>query len=160
MTLNQYIQRENLLQPPIPQFSHDANLIIFRRWTSLLSLGKDLAEENHADSHVLFLDENADTPESERIRARRPVGLRNATQFAHLNITILCARSGKKVFFVPELPAGRSLHLEFLQEGLYTLHYFPAFSQKTLCRSLQIVASIRPTSTIAPNFRPCLTSRY
>jgi hypothetical protein len=154
--LHQHSLSERELQPPIPQFSHDPHFIAFRSWTTILSLEKILPEENPADSHVLFLDENASACEPERMPVRGPVCLRNSTRFAHLNVAIVCAQSGKTVFFVPELPAGRFLHLEFLQEGSYTLHYFPAFSQTTLHRSLKVVAPKAPRSPIAPNFLPSL----
>ena len=154
--MHQHSLSERELQPPIPQFSHDPHFIAFRSWTTILSLEKILPEENPADSHVLFLDENASACEPERMPVRGPVCLRNSTRFAHLNVAIVCAQSGKTVFFVPELPAGRFLHLEFLQEGSYTLHYFPAFSQTTLHRSLKVVAPKVSQSPIAPNFLPSL----
>ncbi len=147
---------EKELLPPIPQFFHDPSFVAFRSWTTILSLEKILPDENPADAYVLFLGEKADAREPERISVRGPVCLRNPTRFAHLNVTIVCARSGRKVFFVPELPTGRFLHLEFLQEGSYHLHYAPAFSQTTLHRSLQVVARTAPSSPIAPNFSPCL----
>jgi hypothetical protein len=154
--LHQHSLSERELLPPIPQFSHNPNFIAFRSWTTILSLEGILPEENPADSYVLFLDENIKAREPERIQVRGPVCLRNSTRFAHLNVAIVCARSGEKVFYVPELPAGRFLHLEFLQEGSYNLHYFPAFSQTVLRRSLQIVARKKPSSPIAPNFLPSL----
>jgi hypothetical protein len=154
--LHQHSLSERELQPPIPQFSHNPNFIAFRSWTTILSLEGILPEENPADSYVLFLDENAAERGSERLSVRGPVCLRNATRFAHLNVAIVCTQSGKTLFSVPELPVGRFLHLEFLQEGSYTLHYFPAFSQTTLHRSLQVVARAKSNSPIAPNFRPSL----
>jgi len=158
--LHQHSLGERALQPPIPQFSHNPHFIAFRSWTTILSLEGILPEENPADSHVLFLGEDAAAHGSERISVRGPVCLRNPTRFAHLNVAIVCARSGQKVFFVPELPAGRFLHLEFLQEGSYTLHYSPAFSQTTLRRSLQVVARTAPSSPLAPNFHPCLKTTW
>ena len=154
--MHQHSLSERELQPPIPQFSHNPHFIAFRSWTTILSLEGIIPEENPADSYVLFLGENVAERGSERISIRGPVCLRNATRFAHLNVAIVCARSGQKVFFVPELPAGRFLHLEFLQEGSYTLHYSPSSSQTTLHRSLQVVARAKPSSPIAPNFRPRL----
>jgi hypothetical protein len=154
--LHQHSLSERELQPPIPQFFHDPHFIAFRSWTTILSLEKILPEENPADSHVLFLDENADACDPERIPVRGPVCLRNSTRFTHLNVAIVCVQSGKSVFSVPELPAGRFLHLEFLQEGSYMLHYFPAYSQVTLSRSLQIVARKAPRSPMAPNFHASL----
>jgi hypothetical protein len=156
LKLHQHSLSEKALQPPIPQFSHDPHFIAFRSWTTILSLEGILPEENPADSLVLFMGESADACGTERIPVRQPVCLRNPTRFAHLNVTIVCARSGRKVFFVPELPAGRFLHLEFLQEGMYALYYSPAFSQVTLHRSLQIVAPKASNSPIAPNFHPQL----
>ena len=154
--LHQHSLGERALQPPIPQLSHKPHFIAFRSWTTILSLEGILPEENPADSYVLFLDENATERGSERIPVRGPVCIRNPTRFAHLNVAIVCARSGQQVFFVPELPAGRFLHLEFLQEGSYTLHYSPAFSPKTLRRGLHVVARTAPRSPIAPNFHPSL----
>jgi len=153
---NQDILKQNEIQSPIPQFYHDPNFIAFRSWTTILSLEGILPEENPADSHFLFLDENADTRGSERVPVRGPICLRNPTRLTHLNVAIVCAWSGQEVFFVRELPAGRFLHLEFLQEGSYTLHYSPAFSPVTLRRDIQVFAPIRPASTIALNFHPCL----
>lgn len=151
-----YITMGNAHQSPIPQFFHDPNFIAFRSWTTILSLEGILPEENPADSNVLFLDENADACGSERIPVRGPICLRNPTRLTHLNVAIVCAWSGQEVFFVRELPAGRFLHLEFLQEGSYTLHYSPAFSPVTLRQDIQVLAPIRPASTIALNFHPCL----
>ena len=153
---HQYSLGEKELLPLIPQFSHDPSFVAFRSWTTILSLEKILPDENPADAYALFLGEKADARESERISVRGPVCLRNPTRFDHLNVTIVCVPSGRKVFFVPELAAGRFLHLEFLQEGSYNLHYAPAFSQTTLHRSLQIVPPKAPSSPIAPNFHPSL----
>ena len=154
--MHQHSLSERELQPPIPQFSHDPHFIAFRSWTTILSLEGILPEESPSNACVLFLDENANACEPERLSARGPVCLRNSTRFAHLNVAIVCVQSGKTVFSVPELPAGRFLHLEFLQEGSYTLHFAPAFSQTTLHRSLQVVAPKVSKSPIAPNFHPSL----
>jgi hypothetical protein len=150
-----HIQKKNELQSSIPQFSHDPNFIAFRSWTTILSLRGTLPGENPADSNVLFLDENAKGNGAEILPVRGSVCLRNPTRFTHLNVTIVCARSGQKVFFARELPAGEFLHVEFLQEGSYTLRYFPAFSPITPHRDIR-VAAIRLASNIAPNFHPRL----
>lgn len=144
------------IQSPIPQFSHDPNFIAFRSWTTILSLKGILPDENPADSHVLFLNENADACESERVAVRGSFCLRNPTQFAHLNISFVCERSGREVFFVRELPAGRFLHLKFLQEGLYTLYYSPAFSPVTLRRNIQTFIPAPSSEPVQRNFHPSL----
>jgi hypothetical protein len=154
--LDQHSLREKVLLPPIPQFSHDPNFIAFRSWTTILSLEGILPEENLSDSHVLFLDDNADACGPEKMPIRGPVCLRNPTRFAHLNVAIVCARSGKEVFLVPDLPAGRFLHLEFLQEGSYTLHYSPAFSSVTLHRNIQTYVPESTTRFTRRNFHPSL----
>jgi hypothetical protein len=157
--LHQHSLSERALKPPIPQFSHDPHFVAFRSWTTILSLEGVLPEESPSNAGVLFLDENADKFEPERMPVRGPVCLRNSSRFALLNVAIVCVQSGKSVFSVPELPAGRFLHLEFLQEGSYTLNYSPAFSQVTLRRSLQIVAPKESSSPVAPNFHPNLKPR-
>ena len=142
--LHQHSLGEKELLPPIPQFSHDPNFIAFRSRTTTLSLDRILPEENPDKTCVLFLDEKTDAHEPERMVAGGVACLRNPTRCAHLNVTIICAQSGKKVFFVPKLPAERFLHLEFLQEGSYTLHYSPAFSEVNLRWDIQVyVPSVR-----------------
>jgi hypothetical protein len=152
--LRRYIQRGNALQSPFPQFFHEPSFIAFRSWTAILSLKGTIPEETRANEAFLFLDESADACGTERISVRGPVCLRNPSRITHLNVAIVCARSGQEVFFVRELPAGRFLHLKFLQEGPYTLHYSPAFSPSTLRRDIHVFARIRPTSTITHNFHP------
>lgn len=153
--LHMQISKENALQSPIPQFSHDPNFIAFRSWTTILSLEGTLPEENPSDSKVVFLSGNEKECEVERFPIQEPVCLRNPTRFAHLNITIVCARSGHEVFFARELPAGRFLHLEFLREESYTLHYSPAFSPVTLHRQIKTFTLSPPVRPIPRNFHAC-----
>ena len=158
--LRQYSQRENALQSPIPQFSHDPNFVAFRSWTAILSQEGILPEEARANEAFVFLGEDTKENRTEMLPVRGPVCFRNPTRFAHLNVTLVCARSGQEVFSVRELPAGRFLHLEFLQEGSYTLHYSPAFSQVTLHRNIQIFIPASSTDSIPHNFHPSLQTRH
>jgi len=155
--LRRYIPMEKGFQSPIPQFSHDPNFIAFRSWTTVLSLEGTLPGENRADSNVLFLNENAKECGIERFPVRGPVCLRNPTRFAHLNITIVEARSRKEVFLGRELPAGRFLHLEFLQVGSYTLYYSPAFSPVTLHREIRVFIPAPLRRSVPRNFHPRLS---
>jgi len=157
--LRRYIPMEKGYQSSIPQFSHDPNFIAFRSWTTILSLEGTLPGENRADSNALFLNENVKDCGIERFPVRGPVCLRNPTRFAHLNITIVEARSGQEVFFARELPAGRFLHLEFLQEGAYTLHYSPAFSPATVHREIMVFLPASRQSSVPHNFHPQLQTR-
>jgi hypothetical protein len=156
---NSDIQKENALQSPIPQFSHDPNFIAFRSWTTILSLEGALPVENPADSNILFLDENAKNSEMEMLPVRGPVCLRNPTRFTQLNVTIVSSQSGRQVFFVRELPGGRFLHLEFLQEGSYTLHYSPAFTPFTLHRQIRVFTPVSRQHSVPHNFHPQLQIR-
>ena len=152
-------QRENALQSPIPQFSHDPNFIAFRSWTTILSLEGTLPAENPANSKILFLDENAKNSEIEMLPVKGPVCLRNPTRFTQLNVTIVNSQSGRQVFFGRELPGGRFLHLEFLKEGLYTLHYSPAFTPATLHRQIRVFTPVSGQHSVPHNFHPRLQTR-
>ena len=147
-------QKEKALQSPIPQFSHDPNFIAFRSWTTILSLEGTLPIENPADSSLLFLDENGKNSRVEMFPARGPVCLRNPTRFTHLNVTVVCSQSGRQVFFAKELPARRFLHLEFLKEGMYTLHYSPAFTPVTLHRQIRVFTPVSRQHSCPHNFHP------
>jgi hypothetical protein len=154
--LHRYIPREKVLQSSSPQFFHDPNFIDFRSWTALLSLQGVLPGENPAGPKALFLEEDAREYGIEQVPVKKPVCLRNPTRFTHLNVTIVCVQSGKKIFFAQELPSGRFLHLEFLQEGSYTLHYSPAFGQVTFHRNIRTCKSEPTTRFTRRNFHPDL----
>ena len=152
-------QKENAPQSPIPQFSHDPNFIAFRSWTAILSLEGTLPAENPANSKILFLDENAKNSGIEMLPVKGPVCLRNPTRFTQLNVTIINLQSGRQVFFGRELPGGRFLHLEFLKEGLYTLHYSPAFTPATLHRQIRVFTPVSGQHSVPHNFHPRLQVR-
>lgn len=156
--LSRYLPSENGLKSPTPQFSHDPNFIVFRGWTTILSFaGPAFGEVWSSDSAALLLDQTAGTCEMERIPSRRPVYFGNAASIAQLNVSLVETRSGQKVFFAREWPAGRFLHLVFLKEGSYTLHYSPAFSQVTLRRDILVS---KPSADPVPhNFHPQLQTR-
>ncbi len=146
---------ENASRSPIPQFSHDPGYISFRHWTAILSLKGTIPKESRRNDAVLYLNE-VPSSRKEHLPVKGPVCLRNATRFTHLNVTIVNVRNGQKVFFARELPAGRFLHLEFLKEGVFTLHYSPAFSPVTLRRDIQVFAPALTTGSIPHNFHPRL----
>jgi len=156
----QIASKEKALQSSTPQFSHDPGFIIFRSWTTILSLKGLSPEESRANESFLFLNEDAKGCDTERLPVRGPVCLRNTTQFAHLNVAIVCGRTGERIFFAQELPAGRFLHLEFLQEGSYTLHYSPAFSSVTLRRNIQTFKPAASSESVPHNFHPSLQQRH
>ena len=152
-------QTGNSFQSPTPQFSHDPNFIAFRSWATILSLKGTLPAENPADSKVLFLDEHAKDRGVEMFPSRGPACLRNPTRFTHLNITIICTRSNRQVFFAKELPARRFLHLAFLKEGTYTLYYSPAFTSVTLHRQIKVFIPVSGQHSAPHNFHPQLQTR-
>lgn len=141
---------------PVPPFSHDPNVIKFRLWTALLYLEGQIPEEIRWNETVLFLDEDAEACGTKQISVRTSVRVMNPTRYSLLNVSVVRVRSGDRVFYAQELPAGKFLHLEFLQEGAFTLHYFPAFRPATLRRELRVVPLAPPASKIAPNFHPSL----
>ena len=154
------IHKKNALQSPIPQFSHDPNFIAFRSWATILSLEGVIPDENPTGSNVLYLDEKPDACGSERVPVRGSLCFRNPTRFAHLNVRIVSSQSGKQVFFVRELPAGRFLHLEFLQEGSYKLNYFPAFGNVNLHRQIKVYNPPSRQRFIPRNFCSSLKSTW
>lgn len=155
--LSRYLPKENELQSPTPQFSHDPNFIVFRSWTTLLSLeAPDFGEVWSNDSAVLLMDQSAGCG-AERVPTRKPVYFGNAASVAQLNVSLVETRSGQNVFSARQWPAGRFLHLEFLKEGSYTLHYSPAFSQVTIHRDVLVR---KPSSSPVPlNFHPQLQTQ-
>lgn len=141
-----------------PQFSHNPRFIAFRSWTVILSLKGTIPNEIRRDETVLFMNEAAEEGRAEVLPVRKPVCLKNASRVAHRNVTLVCEQSGEKVFFARELPSGRFLHLEFLREGEYTLHYSPAFSEITLHRELRVVSSSSMVTAIR-RFHPQLQTQ-
>ena len=158
--LRRYISKKGALASPIPQFDHDPNFIVFRSWSAILSLAGKIPQFPKADPTFLFLDENAEADEVGTLPVGKPVCLRNPGRYAHLNVTIVCARTGNEVFYAKELPTGGFLHLEFAQEGNFTLHFSPAFSQVTLHRSFRVAAPALSNSPIASNFHPSLNPSF
>lgn len=154
-----YVPLKKAIASPVPPFSHDPNVINFRLWTALLYINGQIPEEIRWNETVLFLDEDAEACGTERIAVRAQVRVMNPMRCSLLNVSVVHAHSGDRAFYAQELPAGKFLHLEFLQEGAFTLNYSLAFSQATLRRELRVVAPARPPLKIAPNFHPSLKPR-
>ncbi len=155
-----YVPREKILSRLIPQFDYDPYFIAFRSWTATLSLEGTIPYETRKDETVLFLDEDTQQSGIERLAVRKPVCLRNPTRFTLLNVTIVRSEGGRKVFFAQELPAGRFLHLEFLKEDSYTLHYSPAFGPITLHRAIQTFTPEQTHRFEAGNFHSGLYPKW
>lgn len=155
-----YIPREKTSLCLIPQFDYDPYFIAFRSWTATLSLEGAIPYETRRGAAALFLDEEAAGCRAEVLSVRKQVCLRNPTRITLLNVTIVHAEGGQKVFFARELPAGRFLHLEFLKEGSYTLHYSPAFSNMTLHRNIRTFLPERTSHSESRNFHPSLKSNW
>ena len=143
-----------MIQSPTPQFFHDPNFITFRSWVTALSLKEFFSTELWANDTVLFMDESSDAYEEEKLPIQGPVYFGNSASVAQLNVSLVETQSRKKVFSAQEWPAGRFLHLEFLKEGLYTLHYSPAFSQVNLRRKIRACTAVPSTHTVPHNFHP------
>ena len=143
-----------MIQSPTPQFSHDPNFITFRSWVTALSLKESVSTELWSNDTVLFMDESSDTSEVEKLSTQGPVYFGNSASVAQLNVSLVESKSRKKVFSAQEWPAGRFLHLEFLKEGLYTLHYSPAFSQVNLRRKIRACTAASSSQPVPHNFHP------
>ena len=142
-----------------PQFSHNPKFVAFRSWTVILSLKGTIPDETQRDDTVLLMKEAAEEGGAELLPVGKPVWLRNVSPGTHLNITLVCVQSGEKVFSARELPAGRFLHLEFLREGSYTLHYSPAFTETTLHRNIRVMPPSPAVGSTPHHFHPRLQTR-
>ncbi len=138
--------------------SIDFNPIIIstRIWTNILQIEGKLIPNVREKETTIYLFQTRNDPLEVEVPVHQWVHFRNNSMNSILNLSILYKKTREEVLTLKELPAQKTIGLEFRKEGFFEVIYLFANSQKFLRQFIKVIPGDQESKRPSPNFHPKL----